>query len=80
MIHGLHSGEDLLLRHSVQPHALGKILAQQPVTLLMEAPLPTMVRPGKVPLTLSRLSNGGMPATLPAIVIGDRVNPVLPGF
>jgi len=26
MIHGLHRGEDLLLRHLVQPHPLGEIL------------------------------------------------------
>ena len=67
---------DLLKCESPESGALGQILTDEPVGVLVEATLPGMVGVGEVALGVESLGDGLMVGELLAVVIGERVDKV----
>ena len=63
-------------RVRVEIGALGQVLTDEPVGVLVESALPGMVGVGEVALGVESLGDGLMVGELLAVVIGERVNKV----
>ena len=73
VIESIHDVVHLLLRQGIQRPALGHILANQPVGILVEPALPRMVRMREIHRRLQRLADGRMVGKLLAVVGGNRL-------
>ena len=60
MIEPLHDVVYLCLRQRIQGRSFGHILANQPIGVLVESPLPSMIGRGKIHSRVQRLADGGM--------------------
>ena len=58
---------------SIQGRAFGHILENQPVGILVESTLPSMVGMGKIDRRVQRLTDGGMVGKLLAVIGGNRL-------
>ena len=67
---------DLRACEGVEIAALGQILTDEPVGVLVEPTLPGMVGVGEVALGIESLGDSLMVGELLAVVIGERVNKV----
>ena len=67
------------LRQRIQGRAFGHILANQPVGVLVESALPSMVGMGKIDGRVQRLADGGMVGKLLAVIGCNRLGMLLMG-
>jgi len=67
---------DLRVCEGVEIGALGQVLTDEPVGVLVESALPGMVGVGEVALGVESLGEGLMVGELLAVVIGERVDKV----
>tara|TARA_B100000749_G_scaffold46563_1_gene32740 strand:+ start:97 stop:531 length:435 start_codon:yes stop_codon:yes gene_type:complete len=71
-----HNAADLFDRKGPEIGALGQVLADESVGVLVEPTLPRMVGVGKVALCVEFFGDGLMIGELLAVVIGEGVNKV----
>ena len=69
MIEPLHDVVYLCLRQRIQGRSFGHILANQPIGVLVESPLPSMIGRGKIHSRVQRLADGGMVGKLLAVIV-----------
>ena len=69
----------LRLRQRIQRRAFGHILANQPVGVLVESALPSLVGMGKIDRRVQHLADRGMVGKLLAIIGGNRLGMLLMG-
>ena len=79
MIEPVHDVVYLRLRQRIQGRAFGHILANQPIGVLVESPLPSMVEVGKIDGRVQRLGDRGMVGKLLAVIGGNRLGMLLMG-
>ena len=79
MIEPIHDVVYLCLRQRIQGRAFGHILANQPIGVLVESPLPGMIGMGKIYSRVQRLADGGMVSKLLAVIGRNRLGMPLMG-
>ena len=79
MIEPLHDVVYLCLRQRIQGRSFGHILANQPIGVLVESPLPSMIGRGKIHSRVQRLADGGMVGKLLAVIGRYRLGMPLMG-
>ena len=70
VVESVHDAADLLKCESPEIGALGQVLPDEPVGVLVESKLPGMVGVGEVALGVESLGDGLMVGELLAVVIG----------
>ena len=70
----VHDAADLRVCEGVEIGALGQVLTDEPVGVLVESALPGMAGVGEVALGVESLGDGLMAGELLAVVIGERVD------
>ena len=77
MIEPIHDVVYLRLRQRIEGRAFGHILANQPIGVLVESALPSLVGMGKIDGRVQRLADGGMVGKLLAVIGGNRLGMLL---
>ena len=76
VVEPVHDAADLRVCEGVEIGALGQVLTDEPVGVLVESALPGMAGVGEVALGIESLGDSLMVGELLAVVIGERVNKV----
>ena len=79
MIEPIHDVVYLCLRQRIEGRPFGHILANQPVGVLVESPLPGMIGMGKIDGRVQRLADRGMVSKLLAVIGRNRLGMPLMG-